>query len=301
MKCTKCGSEVAPNQAFCSTCGTPVKQQPAQGGAVNQNLGGQVEFNQPPKKKVGASILAIVIALLLIAAIIVGTVFLINKIKEDDDSSSSSSSRKKNNTDEDDDDDNIINNTISNNVKNDITNNTVTPSGNTSVYTVNFGSYTIKIPTDFIYKVSGNIVAITDEAETKLIRIQVNETPFSQMVSNKEQYVSKMRESGVSVNKVEEKTINGTQCLVFEITESGDNYIVAAVRINSMYTAICTIINEDYTTYDYDTLKTAISMAVTVEKSTGSTTTTTTTSNNNTANTSNMESKIKLDFDSIFE
>lgn len=307
MKCTNCGSEIAPGQAFCSTCGTPVpKQQPAQGGAVNQNLGGQVEFNPPPKKRVGASILVIIITLLIIAGIIVGAVLLINNIREDDDSSSSSSSRKKNNNDDDDDNliDNSLGNKVTNNVVNNVTNNvinnTVTPSGNTSGYTVNVGSFVVKVPTNYIYKVSGDTVAMTNEDDTLLIRMQIKESPYSSIVAQKDELGNRMRSSGATINKMEEKTINGTQCLVYEITESGESYIIALVRINSMYTALCEVIRDDYTTYDYDGLKDAISVALTAEKST-STTTTTTDSSNSTANTSNMETKSKLDLNTVVE
>lgn len=309
MKCTNCGSEVAPNQSFCSTCGTPVAKETnyVHGNNINQNLGGQADF-QPPRKKGGVPIWVFLITILLIIAIILGAYFLIVNISDsDDDSSSSSSSRKKNNSDDDDDDDDDYNKSVKNSSSNKYSNNTNSnntinrpTSDSNSTYTVPVGSFTLKIPTNYIYKVSGETVSIADEADTVLIRMQIKEAPYSTIVTQKDALASKMRESGAVVSKVEEKTINGTQCVVYEITESGQNFIMALVKINSMYTALCEIGSDDVTKYDYDGLENAISIAKTAEKSSG-TTSTTTPNNNSSATTSNLEFKSSIDLNNLIE
>ena len=313
MKCTNCGSEIAPNQAFCSTCGTPVPRQvnQVQGGAVNQNLGGQGFPPPPPQKKGGVPIWVFLITILLIVAILLGVYFLVlrNSDSDDDSSSKSSSSRKKNDTDDEDDDDNKSskNNTSKNNTSNNTENNssgntTYTPSSNdsSSSYTVAVGSFTVKIPDNYIYQTANDRVAIADEEDTMLITMEFEEIPYSTIVSKKDEVAGKFREAGATVSKVEEKTVNGTQCIVYEVSESGQNYIIAVVRVNSMYSAVCEVVNADYTTYDYNILGKAVSIATTAEKSSSTTTTTTAPSSNNTT-TTNLESKSTIDLKNILE
>lgn len=314
MKCTNCGSEIAPNQAFCSTCGTPVPRQvnKVQGGAVNQNLGGGSGFPPPPppRKKGGVPIWVFLITILLIVAIMLGVYFLVirDSDSDDDSSSKSSSSRKKNNNDDDDEDDNRssrnnkLNNVTNNNTNNSSGNTTNTPptSNNGSNYTVAVGGFVVKVPDTYVYQTSTDTLAIMDEDETMLIRMNIIETPYSAFVPRKDEFASKLRESGLTVSKVEEKTIDGTQCMAYEVSESGQNLIVAVIRVNSMYTAVCEIVNADYTTYDYNILEKAVSIAKTAEKS-SSTTTTTTSPSSNTTTTTNLETKSKIDLEKIFE
>ena len=314
MKCTNCGSEIAPNQAFCSTCGTPVPRQvnQVQGGPVNQNLGGQ-GFPPPPppsRKKGGVPIWAFLITILLIVAIMLGVYFLVlrDSDSDDDSSSKSSSSRKKNNNDEEDDDNNTSkNNTSKNNTTNNSTNNssgntTVTPSSNnsSSSYTVAVGDFVIKVPDTYIYETSADTIAIVDEEETMLIQMAIKEAPYSTVVTKKDEIASKMRETGATVTNVQEKTINGTQCLTYEVSESGENYIYAVIRVNSMYSAVCVLMNADYTTYDYNILEKAVQIAITAEKSSSTTTTTTSPSSNN-PTTTNLKTKSTIDIDKILE
>lgn len=313
MKCTNCGSEIAPNQAFCSTCGTPVPRQvnQVQGGAVNQNLGGQGFPPPPPQKKGGVPIWVFLITILLIVAILLGVYFLVlrDSDSDDDSSSSSSSSRKKNDSDDEDDDDNkssknnTTNNTSNNTANNSTGNNTYTPpsSDSGSSFTVAVGGFTVKVPDNYIYQVSDNMIKIGDENDTILIHMMIQETPYSSIVSRKDELASKIRTNGATVSKVEEKTINGTQCIAYEVTEAGQNYVLAVVRVNSMYTAVCEVINADYTTYDYNALGTAVSIATTAEKSSSTTTTPTAPSSNNNNTTTNLESKTTIDIKNILE
>ena len=313
MKCTNCGSEIAPNQAFCSTCGTPVPRQvnQVQGGAVNQNLGGQGFPPPAPQKKGGVPIWVFLITILLIVAILLGVYFLVlrDSDSDDDSSSSSSSSRKKNDSDDEDDDDNkssknnTTNNTSNNTANNSTGNNTYTPpsSDSGSSFTVAVGGFTVKVPDNYIYQVSDNMIKIGDENDTILIHMMIQETPYSSIVSRKDELASKIRTNGATVSKVEEKTINGTQCIAYEVTEAGQNYVLAVVRVNSMYTAVCEVINADYTTYDYNALGTAVSIATTAEKSSSTTTTPTAPSSNNNNTTTNLESKTTIDIKNILE
>ena len=309
MKCTNCGSEIAPNQAFCSTCGTPVPRQvnQFQGGAVNQNLGGQPgNFPPPPPRKGhGATIAVILITLLLIAGIIVGAVLIIMNMSEDD-SSSSSSSKKKNNTLAE----NVINlvddgNNVTNNDTNNVTNNTITVNpggGNTSGYSVTAGGFTVKVPYEYVYEVQGNVIAISDENETMLINMSIAEKPYSSVIANKATLESNMRSYGATLNKSEEKTIDGVQCLVYETVIGGQNELFAYIRINSMYTACCEIVNADLTTYDYNVLKKAIPIVTSAVKSTSTTdSSSSSSSSSSTGNTTNIKSKADIDLQKIVE
>lgn len=313
MKCTKCGSELAPNQAFCSTCGTPVpKQQDNQvnGGAINQNLGGQQSYTPPPRKKVGAAIWVILITILLIVAIVVGAVLIIKNVT-DDDSSSTSSSRKKNNDDDENNSSknsskNKNNNTNTNNssskntVSNSLTNTTKTPTTSSkSTYNVVLGSYVVKVPSNYKYELQGNTIYMTNEADTLLINMEIEEYPYSTVVAKKSEFTELMKQGGATIVKEEEKTINGTRCIVYEATLSGENFIIALVDVGSKYTALVQVVKDDYKTYDYDGLEDAVSIAASVEKSTGSTTTTTDSSKS--ATSTNLKSNNSLNLDSFFK
>ena len=296
MKCIKCGGEILPGQAFCTTCGTPVQQQVnnAQGEKVNQNLGGQGAYTPPPKKK-GAPVIAIILILILVAVIIVGAIFMVKIIVDNSDSSTStSSSRKKNNTSDDDD-------VVDNSLGNKVTNNTVSGNGGneeSSKNNVVFNGFSIKVPNNLVYEISGDTISITDRADTFLINMQVKDVPFSSFSVQKDAFADKMREMGVTVSKVEEKMINGNQCLIYEITESGSNSIMALVRVNAKYTVLCQVVDADYTTYNYKRLEDAVSIAITAEETSSSASATTSSEG---AIQTNIKTNSSINYDEIFK
>lgn len=296
MKCIKCGGEILPGQAFCTTCGTPVQQQVnnVQGEKVNQNLGGQGAYTPPPKKK-GAPVIAIILILILVAVIIVGAIFMVKIIVDNSDSSTStSSSRKKNNTSDDDD-------VIDNSIGNKVTNNTVSGNGGnegSSKNNVVFNGFSIKVPNNLVYEISGDTISITDKADTFLINMQLKDIPFSSISAQKDAFADKMREMGVTVSKVEEKMINGNQCLIYEITESESNSIMALVRVNTKYTALCQVVDADYTTYNYKRLEDAVSIAITAEETSSSASATTSSEG---AIQTNIKTNSSINYDEIFK
>ena len=132
------------------------------------------------------------------------------------------------------------------------------------------------------------------------MNIQFKEIPYTSIASKKEESANTIREAGATVSKIEEKMINGTQCIVYEVSASGQNYLIAVVRVNSMYSAICEVVNADYTTYDYNALANAVAIAITAEKS-SSTTNATTAPSSNSNRTTNIKINSTIDIDKIIE
>ena len=276
MKCSKCGSEIAPGQSFCTICGTPVNQvknevrQEVKKKVRNQNLGGQgFPPPPPPRKKSGVPVWAFILTILLVIVIMVGIFFIINTLSDSDDSSSTSSSRKKNDDNEENEDNNSKNNGFDN-YTNNTTNNTVTPSGNGSgsTYKVPVDNFTVKVPDKYVYEVNSSTgtTSIGDESGTWIAHMAIKEKAYSTMDSKS--FASFFTQKGYSVDKQEERTINGTQVYVLEVSSTaGEKEIFAIVRINSMYTAAIEIVNKDYTKLNYDALNIAVSIVQTAEKS----------------------------------
>ncbi|MBR2705248.1 MAG: zinc ribbon domain-containing protein [Clostridia bacterium] len=289
MKCSKCGNEILPGQAFCTTCGTPVSQMQneAKSEVKNQNL--RQDFI-PPKKKSGMPVWAILLILILVIVIVVGIcIIVITLVNADDDSGSS---KKKHSS-------NDIANETTNSVTNNITNNTIPNNKdkkNKKVISVNDG-FVAKIPEDYKYKMSTEGVSITDKDETMLINLQVKEHPYSTVVARKDELANILRNGGSTISKMEEKVINGTSCLVYEVSVTGYNSIIALVKIDASNTAIVEVIDADYTTYNYSNLEKAVEIAVTAEKSTDSKTTTP--DGNNTI--TNLESKSSINYSTLLD
>jgi len=291
MKCTNCGSEIAPNQSFCTKCGTPVSAMKAQ---VQQNPAGGQGFNNPPPpppppqppKKGGVPIWAFLITILLVVAIMLGVYFFVLRDSDGDSDSESktSSSRKNNNDDENDVDNNVTNNSNSNNTTNNTTNNTINNTtgnngtgGSSSQYKVTAGNYVFKVPDDLLYQVgTGNKITIKDKYSSWLVDLEAMELSYTALVAGKEELTSQIRQRGITVNKVEEKTIKGVQCIVMELTYSGKNFIGAFIRANSTTVVSAEVVASDATKYDYNALETIIPVATSVEKNAQSSTSTTT-------------------------
>lgn len=282
MKCTNCGSEIAPNQSFCSRCGTPVS------AMKSQNVGGQQDFNNPPPppppppvRKSGVPIWAFIITILLIVAIMLGVYFFVLRDKEDsDDDSSSKSSSSRNKNDENNTSNDVLNNTIENNTTNNTTNTISNNGGNrgsNSYSKVVVGNYTYKIPDDLVYQLgTENYIDVTDKSLTWQGRMEVYEnTPYTVFATKKEDLANKLRQGGWEINKVEEKNISGVQGIVIEAKYSGKNFLCAYFRMGASNVVAVMLANSDYTTYDYNGLNILASVVSSIEKNSQTTTTTT--------------------------
>ena len=127
---------------------------------------------------------------------------------------------------------------------------------NTSIYKVNYNGFTFKIPTDLVYQAEKNMLLLGDEEDTWIIMIQIAEGSFEKLVSNKGNLQSVIQQKGNKASAAEEKTIGGMKFVTIEVSQSGQNTLIAYSKANSMYTFAITAYNQD-NDFDYDLLKTA--------------------------------------------
>lgn len=246
MKCTKCGSNVSQNQAFCSVCGAPVEKQNYEGNSENRGRNGVPVW------------LVVVLALVIVAVMLVIMFVLLNN---KDNSQSNNKEEVSNNVTESNEINNVASsNTLTNNVSG---NNVSQGNQATSYYKVKLNGYQIKVPDNLIYSVKDERLMLMDENETWLATTSIQEGSFSSLTES--DVASYLRSGGFTVNTTKEQKIGGLTAIVSEITYSGTNMLVAYVRINSMYMGCISLYSSDFVTYNYDALDTVAKALATVQ------------------------------------
>ncbi len=133
-----------------------------------------------------------------------------------------------------------------------------------SSYTVKFNGFTLKVPTNLVYKTESDTVIIGDEEGTWAAYIELMEGSYSQLLSNKSQLQSVYQSKGCTSSAAVEKTIGGMSVITLEISQSGTNFLLGFAKANSMNLfgiAVYNMNNE----YDYKLLETVSSILSSAE------------------------------------
>lgn len=154
----------------------------------------QMDYGQPKKSNTGI-IIAIVVSVLIVAIAIVAVLFVFNK---SDDTGK----------------------------KSDETSTTQTK----PTSKVKYKGFTLSIPTDYIYEVIGDKLAIGDEAETWASQIELGEASYTKVVAKKDLLESQYIKLGLSIANTTEKTYGGTKFLTMEFTKGGESGLLAISR-----------------------------------------------------------------------
>lgn len=253
MKCTKCGSNISSNQAFCSVCGAPVEKEDL-----------NYEGNNRSGRKNGVPIWLVATLMLVIIAIMLVIMFVV--LNNKDNSQSNNKEEVVNNVVESNEINNTTSsNTLTNNASgNKISGNNVSQGNQaTSYYKVKLNGYQIKVPDNLIYSVKDEDLMLMDEAETWLAEVSIQEGSFSAL--SESDVASYLRSAGFTVNTTKETKIGGLTAIVSEITVSGTNTLVAYVRINSMYMGCIVLYSSDFATYNYNALDIVAKTLATVQ------------------------------------
>lgn len=133
-------------------------------------------------------------------------------------------------------------------------------------YNVKYNGFSFKIPTNLIYVEEGELLAITDEADTKVAYIDVMEGAYSNLVSNINMISTVYQELGYTVEIVKQEKIGNTDFIIVELSTSGTNMLLVVTKANSMNLFIASIINVN-NEYDYDYLNTIANILISSEYS----------------------------------
>ena len=281
MKCTKCGMELRETDAFCPNCGEPANQNKNAGNNnevgnpntytyerpisnqqtnynqqqrtnqqynFNQPNYGQTQFQQQNNENNTIKVGMIVVVIIILVALILGYALIIKPAQDE----------MKNTTD---------NNTISNNSYNQSNeqNNSSNKNNNSSInktssYKVNVAGFNLYISDDLIYEIdsTSDAISIGDSESTWIIQIQIIEGNFDTMKKNIDTlvpYLSELYGTEAEFSNATMETIGGVECVAFDATMSGVNMTLGIAKVNSMYSAVYVIMNQD-NSFDRDRIET---------------------------------------------
>lgn len=275
MKCTKCGMELREKDAFCPNCGEPANQNKNAGNnnevgtqntytyerpISNQQQGANQQYNYT-KPNYGQTqyqqnngnntikIGMIVVVIIILVALILGYVLIIKPAQD-----------KIGNT--------IDNNTISNNTSNNQSNeenNSSNKNNNSSInktssFKVKLSGFNLYIPDDLTYEIdnTSNVLNVGNSESTWLAQILIIEGNFDSMKKNKDTlttYLSELYGTGSEFSNVTTEKIDEVECIVMDATMSGVNMTLGIAKVNSMYSAVYVIMNQD-NSFDRDRIET---------------------------------------------
>ncbi len=279
MNCPKCGSILTQNDAFCPKCGAPV-QQVGGGNATSNNAQMNYSYERPVNQTPSGyqqtytssnnygtgerkSVLTICLIVLIIVAVIAVAGFLIylslsnNKVPDSEGLAPTTSGTSTG--------------TSSGGSTSGGTTTTTPVSNNTSSsYKVNYLGFNLYIPNDLGYQYDGNNVLTIGDGYSWAVKVVVQEIAFDQLKLN-EGYLStyvKNNLAAYSPNVTDSKleTIDGVEYILCEVEAAGQREIVAVAGLNSQYSAILEVINQN-NDYDRNILKNLTSIIKTVEYS----------------------------------
>lgn len=117
----------------------------------------------------------------------------------------------------------------------------------------NVGSYTYKIPEDYIFDKSNGGLLIYDKDDTFRIFIRTDKGAYQDLSGAKNSIRETLKENSVAVNGMKEINIADKNYLVFEAATRSVNRMIAFTDASNNYVFYIEIITND-NTYDYDVL-----------------------------------------------
>lgn len=127
--------------------------------------------------------------------------------------------------------------------------------------TTNIGSYTYKIPTDYIFDKSNGGLLVYDKNDTFRIFIRTDKGNYQDLSGAKNSIRETLKENSVIVNGVKEINITDKNYLVFEGSTKSVNRLIAFADAANGYVYYIEIITND-NSYDYDVLDVAADIAL---------------------------------------
>lgn len=254
MKCVKCGNELGENDKFCPICGTQAKKENED--VRNQNtytydrpVNQQVNYGQQYGKNKNTNDVGKTCVIIIIVVIIFASLFVMgraimkaaDKVINDEDSS----------------------NGYSNTTSNTSTNGTVTSTSSVSAsksnsYKVSYAGFKLYIPDTLIYEMdySDDVINIGDAESTWIAQFGIKKGSFQKFKQNRNSLKSYLMQefSGVTASNPTVETIDGVEYVLLECNISGTNMIIGYAELNSMYTALFEIMNEN-NDFDRSTIK----------------------------------------------
>ena len=237
MNCKNCGSPLGPGDVFCKNCGAPVENAQQMNNnqmnnepAMNNNQGfnnpGPMMYNNGPvvpnnqmynpgpmmypyQKKNNNTVIAIIGGLVVIAIVVLIVVLLTGKGN------------------------NTSGGGTANNGGGTTNNGGGTTIANNNTYSVSFNGYKFSVPTHYVAKESNGILHIYDDG-TWVVGIMVDSSiTYSQLKAAQLQLKASLQNSGYTVKNSGVKTLDGMECVTFEISYGGQNEILAYGQLNS--------------------------------------------------------------------
>lgn len=254
MNCKKCGAPLTPADLFCRNCGAAVEEVNAQineevndvnyvekNNVSSQNYGNSMPINNgyaqtseqnatyPTqqvvyKKKNNVPIIVGIVAV----AVVVLSIILVPMILNGN---------------------NVNNGTNNGNGGND----NETPLA-VATYKVNFAGFTLSVPDDIVYKVSGETLMFSDENGSWIAELNFKDLNYNKIRSNRVLLQGFFETGGLNVKPAELKSFNNKEYITLEAIEKDTNVILGITRINSIKCAVVAVYNLD-NTFDYDLLK----------------------------------------------
>lgn len=298
MKCIKCGEELGEGDVFCHKCGSPVQRtnennneiknevknenmytyerpaeqqvnynqqqvngqnygQPNNYGNPNQQNYGQ-QYNNKGNENVIRICIIVVISIAVLAAVAFFVHSLVSAINKNDKSNKNTTS--------------ITSNATGTASTKDDNSGSVTSLSNTqksSAYKVNCAGFKFYIPDNLIYEVDtySDVINIANAEQTWIVQANIQEGAFEQVKQNKNYIKSYAAEVlggyGATVSDVKTEKISGVEYVLAELSVGGDNVILGFAGLNSMYTMVFAMANEnnDFSRDNLKDLSTIISTA----------------------------------------
>ncbi len=239
MNCKKCGAALHEGSKFCTNCGEPISVQAPTGTGVNNqssqtpnpmaetNVNNQSinviptlnqnvqsnNFNSDEKDNKKYIILGGVIVAVIV---VLGIVLGIRMFKGGENNSKS---------------------------------NIYLSSAN---YKVKLGNFTFNIPDNLVYATEDGSLVISDENSTWLTYLAAESGSFSSLKTNINKIAGCFSELTIN-GQAQLKTVDGTEFITLEASESGQNFLMVFTKLNAMYIACLTIQSSD-NNYNYDVL-----------------------------------------------
>ena len=214
---------------------------------INTNPNGSNGYNQSPikqnfnlKNNKNLFIIIGVVAIVLLMIIL----FLVGNNKDDNTSNNNNNNQVNENN-------NNNNNQSDNNSNEDDEEETNVSKSN---YKVSYKGFDLEIPDNLIYYNKNDSLYISDEADTWLVVFDVTEGSFDKLRTNKSQLKIAYEQSGFEASDAVEKTYNGINYIISEISLGGDNVLSAYAKVNSMYVAGLNVYTQN-NDFDYSLLE----------------------------------------------
>ena len=283
MRCSYCGRELEESDIFCPKCGTPTHERGGYNmqndneemynydrsfdqqinnrgqGQNSQNYGQQYENNGG-----NGSVVKICIIIVIIVAILAAVGFVVYSIVSAINKNNNKSGTVNNSTSV------TTTSTNTQNTNNDGGTTVSSTPNNSSTYKVNYGGFKLYIPDNLIYQMDtiNNALNIGDALSTWVTQMTIQQTPFQQIKQNRNYLSSVFSEYlaayNATISNAALENIDGIEFITMEVKVAGTNELIGLAQLNSMYTAIFEVANEN-NDFDRNVLKNLTSIIRTAE------------------------------------